>query len=156
MRSLVEQSATEARRWLGLLQASSRIDRLPDPDVGVVTLLGGREPTRDWRLSPEAPTLIIGTQDMLLSRALMRGYGAAQSEWPLNFALLHADAQWIFDEVQAMCAGLATSAQLEATRRSFGTARPTRSLWTSATLDPAWLRTVDFSHAPPSRWRRST
>jgi CRISPR-associated endonuclease/helicase Cas3 len=148
MRSLVEQSAAEARRWLGLLQASSPDDRLPDPDFGVVTLLGGREPARDWRLSPEAPTLVIGTQDMLLSRALMRGYGAARSEWPLDFALLHADAQWVFDEVQAMGAGLATSAQLEGMRRSLGVACPARSLWVSATLDPAWLRTVDFSHAP--------
>jgi len=71
----------------------------------------------------------------------------------IEFALLHLDAQWVFDEVQLMGAGRATSAQLEAFRRhDAGEAvrkctrapNPARSLWISATLEPEWLRTVDF------------
>ena len=51
---------------------------------------------------PEDSAVIIGTQDMLISRALMRGYGSSRFHWPIDFALLHWDAQWVFDEVQLM------------------------------------------------------
>ena len=71
----------------------------------------------------------------------------------MEFGLLHEDTQWVFDEVQLMGAGRATSAQLEAFRR-FEAERaaherrprrcPARSLWISATLEPRWLETVDF------------
>jgi CRISPR-associated endonuclease/helicase Cas3 len=50
----------------------------------------------------------------------------------------------VFDEVQLMGAGLPTSAQLESFHSRSGLARPSRSLWISATLDPRWLQTVDF------------
>src|SRR3546814_717680 len=45
-----------------------------------------------------------------------------------------------------MGAGLTTPAQLEAFRRSSGVplAKSMRSLWVTATLNPAWLETVDF------------
>jgi CRISPR-associated endonuclease/helicase Cas3 len=61
------------------------------------------------------------------------------------FAFLHADALWVFDEVQLMGPGRATSAQLEGLRRSFGLPRRSRSLWLSATLDERWLATADFA-----------
>ena len=119
--------------------------------------MGGTE-AGDWIAQPERPAVLVGTQDMLLSRALMRGYAASRANWPMEFALLHTDVQWVFDEVQLMGAGRATSAQLEAFRRS-ETKRamharrpdgpPARSLWISATLDPAWLKTVDFAEPPP-------
>src|SRR5690606_13020710 len=92
------------------------------------------------------PAVLIGTQDMLLSRALMRGYGSSRYRWPIDFALLHNDALWVFDEVQLMGAGLPTSAQLEAFRRSpeMPTVLPARTLWSSATLRRDWFETVDF------------
>lgn len=98
--------------------------------------------------------VLIGTQDMLLSRALMRGYGMSRYQWPVHFAWLHNDAMWVFDEVQLMGPGLVTSAQLQAFRRDFGSASKSRSLWVSATLRPEWLKTVDFDPAssnPPLR-----
>ena len=114
--------------------------------------MGGVEAAR-WLDSPNRPAVVIGTQDMLLSRALMRGYASSRAIWPMEFALLHLDAQWVFDEVQLMGAGRATSAQLEAFRRhdagrtaQEGRTHPSaaRSLWISATLEPDWLRTADF------------
>jgi hypothetical protein len=41
---------------------------------------------RDWDLHPEDPAIIIGTQDMLLSRALNRGYAMNRHRWPMHFA----------------------------------------------------------------------
>ncbi len=143
MRTLVEQTAESVSMWLGRLAD----ERLPSRD-DVHVLMGGYDHPRQseprWYESPERAAILIGTQDMLLSRALMRGYAAPRPRWPIEFALLHNDAQWVFDEVQLMGAGLPTSIQLEAFRSSLGLALPAGSLWISATLDPNWLRTVDY------------
>ena len=153
MRALVEQTASALEGWFDkLMQAGvDENGALPRPrDIHV--LMGGIE-SAGWLEAPERPAIIVGTQDMLLSRALMRGYASSRANWPMEFALLHEDTQWVFDEVQLMGAGRATSAQLEAFRRiesaradkdRHSRCRPARSLWISATLDPEWLRTVDF------------
>jgi len=152
MRALVEQTEAVVREWLGRLQRCRVGDALIPRPEDVHVLMGGVEAAR-WLDSPERPAVLIGTQDMLLSRALMRGYASSRAIWPMEFALLHLDSQWVFDEVQLMGTGRATSAQLEAFRRldadrttlqgSINPA-PARSLWISATLEPDWLRTVDF------------
>ena len=162
MRALVEQTERAVRDWFGgLCKLDVGRGLLPEPqDVHV--LMGGVEAARwlDW---PERPAVIIGTQDMLLSRALMRGYASSRAIWPMEFALLHLDAQWVFDEVQLMGAGRATSTQLEAFRRCDAgrtgqedRTRPmsARSLWISATLEPDWLRTVDFRKPTADAVRR--
>ena len=152
MRTLVEQTDRAAREWFGRLHDhGTGKGLLPEPrDVHV--LMGGME-AAGWLERPEYPAIIIGTQDMLLSRALMRGYASSRAIWPMEFALLHQDTQWVFDEVQLMGAGRATSAQLEAFRRHDADAKAqegrtrtiaARSLWISATLEPEWLKTVDF------------
>ncbi len=156
MRTLVEQTARAVRDWFGKLMA--KVDcagRLPRPE-DVHVLMGGVD-ADSWLETPERPAVLVGTQDMLLSRALMRGFASSRAIWPMEFALLHEDAQWVFDEVQLMGAGRATSAQLEAFRRSdadrarsrnLSPGSPSRSLWISATLDPRWLATVD--HPAPA------
>ncbi len=141
MRVLVEQVAEETREWLS--QAAPLFPEGGPPECFV--LMGG-EAEEAWALHPERPAILIGTQDMLLSRALMRGYGMSRYAWPLDYALLNNDALWVFDEVQLMGAGLTTSAQLEGLRRRVGLtpARECQSLWLSATLLPDWLKTVDL------------
>ncbi len=156
MRTLVEQTADAVREWFGRLAVESEgKGYLPRPE-DVHVLMGG-EDAAGWLDWPERPSVLVGTQDMLLSRALMRGYASSRALWPMEFALLHEDAQWVFDEVQLMGSGRATSAQLEAFRQSDtdrarqdGRAAATlsRSLWISATLDPGWLATVDHSEPP--------
>jgi len=106
--------------------------------------MGGEEQV-DWDLRPEQDAVIIGTQDMLLSRALNRGYGMSRYRWPMHFALLNNDCLWVYDEVQLMGPGLATSAQLAAFRASFGSFGPGRGLWMSATIKKDWLATYDFA-----------
>lgn len=144
MRVLVEQTRSNICGWL------SSLGVLGAPGMGKVSvniLMGGAEPSRKaaWADYPEEDAILIGTQDMLLSRALMRGYGMSRYQWPVHFAWLHNDSMWVFDEVQLMGPGMVTSAQLEAFRRQAGLAASSRSLWVSATLKRDWLRTVDFN-----------
>jgi len=141
MRVLVEQTRDNIVTWLRNLGVHGAPD---DGKVSVHVLMGGEDDIDSWVEHPEEDMVLIGTQDMLLSRALMRGYGMSRYHWPIHFSLLHNDSLWVYDEVQLMGAGLATSAQLEAFRRGFLPARPSCSLWISATLRPEWLATVDL------------
>ncbi len=82
----------------------------------------------------------------------MRGYGVSRYQWPVDFALLHNDVIWVYDEVQLFGEALATSAQLEGFRRALPPGvGPSTSLWMSATVDPEWLGTVD--HPSPTSER---
>ncbi|MCE9565529.1 MAG: DEAD/DEAH box helicase [Planctomycetes bacterium] len=130
MRVLVEQSAKVAREWL-------------PKDIAVHVLMGGAD-TEAWHLHPEKPAVLIGTQDMLLSRALNRGYAASRFHWPIDFGLLNNDCLWVFDEPQLMANGVSTSAQLAGFRKSLDTFGECPSVWMSATLEPGWLNTIDF------------
>lgn len=147
MRLLVEQTAESAREWVRNLGVN----------VCVHVLMGG-EDEDDWDIHPEREAILVGTQDMLLSRALNRGYAASRARWPIQFGMLHSDCLWVFDEIQLMGAGLATTAQLEAFRRLFGgkDGHGCRSVWMSATFDKHWLETVDFKqfmrHEPELRF----
>ena len=143
MRVLVEQTHREICHWLCNLDFAGEVG---DGKVSVHLLMGGADDLKTWAEHPEEDMVLIGTQDMLLSRALMRGYGMSRYQWPVHFAFLHNDALWVLDEVQLMGAGLPTTAQLEAFRRKaeFPLARPSRTLWVSATLNPDWLATVDL------------
>jgi len=136
-RVLVEQVAGEVRRWLDNLGLTG--------PVGCEVLMGGESRRAStWRLRPERETILVGTQDMLLSRALNRGYGDGRYVWPVDFGLLHSDCAWVFDEVQLMGPALPTSRQLEGLRRKVGSALPCTSTWMSATIDEEALRTIDL------------
>ena len=139
MRTLVEQTVERIEGWLANLDMTG--------SVGLVTIMGGEPPTK-WYLEPEKPFIIVGTQDMLLSRALNRGYGNSTGMWPVEYGLLNNDCLWVMDEVQLMANGLPTSTQLAGLRRKLETFGPTQSMWMSATVRPEWLATVD--HPSPS------
>ena len=142
MRTLVEQTAARVNEWL------TELDKADDVDV--VILMGG-EPRKQWHLHPERAQIIIGTQDMLLSRVLNRGYGSTPFMWPIEYGLLNNDCLWVMDEVQLMANGLPTSTQLAGLRRKLGTFGPTHSLWMSATVKPGWLETIDHGAPPASQ-----
>lgn len=95
MRVLVEQTTGNARKWVANLCKAGHLQK----DVAVHVLMGGEEQT-DWAMWPEREAILIGTQDMLLSRALNRGYTASRARWPMEFGLLHNDCLWVFDEIQ--------------------------------------------------------
>jgi CRISPR-associated endonuclease/helicase Cas3 len=140
MRVLVEQSYRETAKWLAALGLTEK--------VGLHLLMGGVE-SEKWFLHPEKPGVLIGTQDMLLSRALNRGFAASRFHWPIDFGLLNNDCLWVFDEPQLMAGGVSTSAQLAGFRQALGTFGGCPSVWMSATLEPGWLDTIDFKNKFP-------
>jgi CRISPR-associated endonuclease/helicase Cas3 len=99
---------------------------------------------REWKMSPDSDRIFVGTQDMVLSRLLMRGFAESRGAWPQSFGLLHSGVQFVFDEVQLMGPGLPTSLQLQGLREVLGTALTCRTMWMSATIDTAELSSVDF------------
>jgi CRISPR-associated endonuclease/helicase Cas3 len=120
MRTLVEQTEREVRGWVENLAANRLIPANHFEGKPRVVVLMGGEPLegdeKDWDIHPEQNAILIGTQDMLLSRALNRGYGMSRYRWPMHFGLLNNDCLWVMDEVQLMGAGLSTASQLEAFR----------------------------------------
>ncbi len=143
MRVLVEQTEQEARTLLDRIGILWNEKGDHSGKVGVHLLMGGAD-SGDWHLYPEHFAVLIGTQDMLLSRALNRGYGAPRARWPMDFGLLNQDSLWIMDEVQLMDVGLATSGQLQAFQYGYvdnnQSMRPRFTWWMSATLQKDWLQ----------------
>jgi len=155
MRTLVEQTRDNVGMCLEnlakLYPENAELDWLARHSP--VVLMGGEdvEPAkREWDLYPERSCILIGTQDMLLSRALNRGYGMSRFRWPMHFALLNNDALWVLDETQLMGVGVETSAQLDGFRHKTRDSVLGACLtwWMSATLDAERLATVD--HPKPS------
>ena len=86
MRVLVEQTESEVRRWLERVNLLWRGPAEPRTGrVGVHRMMGGVD-LDEWHLWPDEPAVLIGTQDMLLSRALNRGYGSPRARWPMEMA----------------------------------------------------------------------
>jgi len=161
MRTLVEQTRDCVIQWLDRLQLFAGTVTYVDDDrkriksyslnldqqakgVAAYVLMGGESPGGDWCAYPEREAILIGTQDMLLSRALNRGYAARRPRWPIEFGLLLSDSLWVLDEVQLMGSGLATTAQLDAfAKKLWKPAKESRFLWMSATLGESFLHTRD-------------
>jgi CRISPR-associated endonuclease/helicase Cas3 len=128
MRTLVEQTRERVSAWSrNLLDHADKLDLRPEvcadlrwlAEHSPIVLMGGEESDsniREWDIHPEKPAILIGTQDMLLSRALNRGYAMRRPRWPIQFGLLNNDCLWICDEIQLMGPGVATACQLEAFR----------------------------------------
>ena len=80
-RSLVEQVAGEAARWLEHLGLSG--------EVALHVVMGGRgESQGSWRQDMHKPAIVVGTVDSLVSKALIRGYGIGRAIFPIDFALV--------------------------------------------------------------------
>lgn len=137
MRTLVDQTFARFELWRDNLGLSSE-------DLGIYQVMGGIGwKDQDWRLHPEGDAVFVGTTDMLISRALNRGFGDSQWNWPISFGAFNSGCQWVFDEPQLMDSAVITGRQLQAFREIFGTVQPTRTLWMSATIDFKHLRTVN-------------
>lgn len=144
MRALVDQTASRVRRWIANLGWDYH------PGGVRVVVLKGDDMDRQHVLHPEEDMIIVGTQDMLLSRALNRAYGATPFAWQQEFGAINNDCMWVMDEVQIMHNGLATSVQLDAYRKDAGTIGPHKTVWMSATVDAEWIRTAAGAAGAPA------
>ena len=163
MRSLVEQVHSDIIGWfanLGWLhrpQTSTDSYRpsWKDDEVPVFRLMGGEE-AAEWEDRPEREAVLVGTQDMLLSRALNRGYAMKPYYWPIAFGLVNVDVLWVLDEVQLMGVGRTTSVQLDLFRQSRESPQdlPHKSLWMSATTGAA-VPSSAGGHGPPPQWMQT-
>jgi CRISPR-associated endonuclease/helicase Cas3 len=156
MRVLVEQTERNVSAWIEALG----IGGAPGQGrVSVHLLMGGSEDVEKaaWAEHPEEDTILIGTQDMLLSAALNRAYATYPSQWPVHFGFLNVDTFWVMDEVQLMGPGRTTSVQLQHFFEQLGSharnqeevPQGRRTLWMSATLGqtgagpPDWMCTPE-------------
>jgi CRISPR-associated endonuclease/helicase Cas3 len=135
-RSLVEQVAAEAGRWLANLG-------LEDQVALHVVMGGAGESQRQWRLDMHKPAIVVGTVDSLVSKALNRGYGIGRASYPIDFALVTNGAHWVIDEIQLCPESTTTLRQLAAFARIFLTAEPFGLTCMSATVPQGLLETVD-------------
>jgi CRISPR-associated endonuclease/helicase Cas3 len=162
MRVLVEQTLGEFTKICSAYATGVSDRSLQNRLPTVHSFLGGLEPgvqfdgskeihskEVQWHLHPERNTMLVGTQDMLLSRALGRGFGAGRARWPIDFGLLNSDCLWVFDEVQLMGVSAVTGSQLQSFR-AIADGKPNSTLirqsyswWASATLRERWIETVD-------------
>lgn len=140
MRTLVDQTFNVTKSAVERLNLKDAAGK----DRFMVRKLMGGDVDNDWEHQPERECILIGTQDMLLSRALNRGYALSRFKWPVHFGLLNNDCLWVIDEVQLMGSGLATSTQLQAFRRIIGSFGNIHTIWMSATVEPGWLTTADI------------
>ena len=139
MRTLVEQTRRNALHWLKSLSL--------EDEVCLHVLMGGEDAGK-WDVHPERNAVLVGTQDMLLSRALNRGYAVSRYRWPMHFGLLNNDCLWVMDEVQLMGPGLWTSAQLDWMRTDrFRSLKRCATWWMSATIRQGFLDTPDRAKA---------
>lgn len=138
MRTLVEQSERRIRDIL---------DRLGLADeVTVRVIMGGTlDPVEmnRWRTEPEKDTIVIGTIDCIVSRALLRGYGATRASFPIDFALVTNGSLIVVDEVQLCVQATTTLRQIQAFQRQWGTAEPTGLVCMSATVVEQALDVID-------------
>ena len=135
-RSLVDQVAGEAGRWLTNLGLADQ--------VALHVVMGGAgETQRRWRLDMHKPAIVVGTVDSLVSKALNRGYGIARATYPIDFALVTNGAHWVIDEIQLCQESTTTLRQLAAFARAFPPAEPFRLTCMSATVPRGLLETVD-------------
>lgn len=144
LRTLTKQTENVVRETLNNLNLTDR--------VAVHVLMGGRLGHADqmqWRMSLDKPTVVIGTIDCVVSRALMRGYGSSRSAYPIEFALITNDAHIVIDEVQLGAQATRTLRQINGLRETLPPSpRPTGLTCMSATLDPQILNSVNARFTP--------
>lgn len=115
--ALLEPASAEIRGWLANLELTEHVA------LHVVTGARG-ENIGDWREDAHRPAIVVGTVDMLLSKALNRGFGVSRPMWPIDFALTVNGAHWVIDEAQLCPQAATTLRQVASLAGETGTAEP--------------------------------
>lgn len=140
-RALTDQVSREIAGWLKRLE-------IAEDTVALHVVMGGRaRAARPWRSAPEQCSILVGTIDMITSRALLRGYGTPRNAYPMDAALMWNDSHLVIDEVQAAPASTTTLRQIDAFRRG-ATVGPAGLTCMSATIPRPVIDTVDNPYPP--------
>jgi CRISPR-associated endonuclease/helicase Cas3 len=116
-RSLADQVAGRLREWLAALGLTD--------EVALHVALGSRWQTQgDWRDDMHRPAIVVGPADVLVSKALVRGFDLSRALFPIDFALVGNGAHWIIDESELGRQTTATLRQLAGLAAQLGTAEP--------------------------------
>lgn len=137
MRVLVDQSARAATGWVAQAGLGEVVD--------VHVIMGGqpRSQQHEWRRDLHRSSIVIGTADMVVSKLLVRAYGASRASYPWDFAMLGNGSHVVLDEIQLMPEAAGTLRQVAAFARRWPTVEPFGVTLMSATVDPRTLDTVD-------------
>jgi CRISPR-associated endonuclease/helicase Cas3 len=140
MRTLTHQTFDRVGKILQRLQL--------DTEVTIHKLVGGTGETMDrsWCNYIDRPSIIIGTQDQILSRQLFKGYATSRWEWSVHAALLNNDVRIIVDETQLQGVGYRTSILLQKFAIDSGHFGRRELVLCSATLDPTLLKGNKLSY----------
>jgi CRISPR-associated endonuclease/helicase Cas3 len=119
-----------------------------DTEVSCHKLVGGTGEIMDrsWCNYIDQPSIIIGTQDQILSRQLFKGYATSRWEWPIHAALLNNDVRIVVDETQLQGVGYRTSILLQKFAAKSGHFGRRELVLCSATLDPTLLEENDLDY----------
>ena len=124
-RSLTEPLSGSVRGWLASLGLLDEVAL----HVALGRLADG---WGDWREDMHRPAILLGDGDLLVSKALNRGYGTGRTIQPMDFALVGNGAQWIVDEARLCPQAAATLRQLAGLTGTWGTAEPFRLTFLTA------------------------
>jgi CRISPR-associated endonuclease/helicase Cas3 len=116
--AVAEPVAADVRDWLARLEL--------DGAVGLHVAMGGWSLTEgpQWREDMHRPAIIIGTAEVLASKALNRGLGSGRNTWPIEFALVTNGAHWVVHDAARSEQAVTTLREVEAATRAYGTAEP--------------------------------
>ena len=116
-RSLAEPLAGRLRTWLANLELTE--------EVALHLVRGAAsDNSGDWREDMHQPAILLGEADLLVSKALNRGYGTGYPVLPIDFALTGNGARWLVDEPARSPRAAATLRQLAGLAAGLGTAEP--------------------------------
>ena len=125
--ALTEPVANQARSWLANLKLTD--------DIALHVAGGDRDDDHgDWREDMHKPAIIVGTADILASKALNRGYDTGRAMAPIDFALLTNGAHWVVHEARLCPRTVTTLRQLAVFAKRFTTAEPFGLTLVSATV----------------------
>jgi CRISPR-associated endonuclease/helicase Cas3 len=132
-RSLTDQVSGEVRRWLAILGLTD--------EVALHVAMGPRRETQgEWRDDMHKPAIVVGTADVLVSKALNRAFGMDRAIFPIDFALTVNGAHWVIDEARLSLQTATTLRQLAAFAAENGTAEPFGLTFMSAAAPDELLR----------------
>src|SRR5260370_36629128 len=110
----------EVRGWLNALGIADEVA------LHVSMSIGAQSFGLDWREDMHRPAIVIGTSEVLVSKALNRAFGVGPTMWPTDFAVVMNGAHWVVADPDSCPRAVATLQRIVALTREHGTAEPLR------------------------------